>query len=247
MPDLRVFLPQAPDGWGLEIQRKSIRHIYFRVYLDQKKVGVSIPRQVDDQTLASAIHGRADWILKQTAKFPTQKQAIEELGNGDTCYFKGHKYGISVVEKNLRPRVIFDPDPDPDLGPGPGPGLTLQVRPVATREKRDQVLSQWYRDCLRAEIQKLLDKWEPCIGVKTRAFGIRQMKTRWGSCNIQARRIWINLALIRLAPCFLEYVLVHELVHLLERGHNKRFYSFMDKFVPHWKELKKELNQYSLL
>ncbi len=241
MPDLKAFLPQAPDGWSLEILRKSIRHIYFRVYVDGKKIRMSIPRQVDDQTLCRVIQDRADWIIKQTAKPVTQRQSIDGPddgpGNGDTCYFKGDRYGVAVLEKKVPPQVIFDPDC----------GVTLQVRPGATREKRDQVLSQWYRESLRQEIQILLNKWEPCIGVKVQVFGIRQMKTRWGSCNIQARRIWINLALIRLAPCFLEYVLVHELVHLLERGHNKRFYSFMEQFVPNWKELKRELNQYSLL
>lgn len=245
MQDLRAFLPQAPDGWSLEILRKTIKHIYFRVYVDGKKVRMSIPRQVDDQTLSRVIQDRAEWIIKQTAKPVAQRQSLggpnggpdDGPGNGDTCFFKGEKYGVAVLEKKAPPQVIFAPDR----------GVTLQVRPGATREKRDQVLSQWYRDCLRQEIQTLLDKWEPCIGVKVHIFGIRQMKTRWGSCNIQARRIWINLALIRLAPCFLEYVLIHELVHLLERGHNKRFYSFMELFVPRWKELKKELNQYALI
>ena len=121
MPDLRAFLPQAPDGWSLEILRKSIRHIYFRVYPDQKKVGVSLPRQVDEQTLARAIHDRADWIVKQIAKPQVKKQTIAEPGNGDTCYFKGDRYELCVVEKNVPPRVIFDP----------GLGVTLQVRPGA--------------------------------------------------------------------------------------------------------------------
>lgn len=124
--------------------------------------------------------------------------------------------------------------------------LLLYVRPKSSCEKREKILSAWYRSQLKAEIALLLEKWEPCMGVKTREFGVKKMKTRWGSCNTRAKRIWINLSLIRLAPCFLEYVLVHELVHLLERNHNQRFHSFMDQFVPNWPILKKELNQFRL-
>ena len=112
--------------------------------------------------------------------------------------------------------------------------------------ERESLLDGWCREEIKKSIPPILEKWQPLIGVKIRQFGVRKMKTRWGSCNINAARIWLNLKLIHLPLEFLEYVTVHEMVHLLERGHNARFKEFMDKFIPDWRNLKKELGKFSL-
>ncbi len=121
--------------------------------------------------------------------------------------------------------------------------MILQVRPGTTRDKRQQILNDWYRRYMKEIIPDLIQKWEPTIGVRVNDWGVKKMKTRWGSCNIRDRRIWLNLDLAKKPPHCLEYVLVHEMVHLLERHHNDRFKSFMDQFLPQWRLYRDDLNQ----
>ena len=113
--------------------------------------------------------------------------------------------------------------------------LHLHVRPGASAGERQRALSNWYRQELKALIPPLLARWQPVLGVQAAEWGVRSMKTRWGSCNIRARRIWLSLELARKPVECLEYVVVHELVHLLERGHNQRFYAYLDRFLPTWR------------
>jgi predicted metal-dependent hydrolase len=236
MPDLKSFMARAPEGWRLDIIYKKIRHIYFRVYPDKKLVKVSAPYRIKNSALNAVISAKSGWLLKQISTPRPVPAASPEMQTKDVSFFKGKSYPLLFLERPAPPRVVLDEDR----------GILVYTRPGATEEKKNAVLSQWYRNCLKDEIRDLLERWEPVIGVATEDFGVKKMKTRWGSCNTQARRIWINLALIRLSPCYLEYVLVHELIHLLERYHNQRFYGFMDRFLPRWKELKTELNRYSL-
>ncbi|WP_082455727.1 M48 family metallopeptidase [Hymenobacter sp. AT01-02] len=121
--------------------------------------------------------------------------------------------------------------------------LDLHAPLTSTTAQRAQALAHWYRQRLREQLPALLEKWQPIVGVQANAWAIKQMKTRWGTCNIQARRIWLNLELIkRPLPC-LEYVVVHELTHLHERYHNAHFWGLMDRFMPDWRQHKAELNR----
>jgi len=235
MGDLPLFLNSAHRGWSLDIKKKKIQHIYFRVRADKKIIQVSAPIMIDSHALDRAIQSKAPWILKQIQKpRPIQKYRVSHsLSSGDICYFKGKPYFLRVETTAGLPGVTLYSNKE----------LILHIKPASPLLKRQNVLSEWYRGRLKAEITLLLKKWQPIIRVSAREFNVKKMKTRWGSCNIKARRIWINFALIYFSPCFLEYVLVHELVHLLEKRHNKRFYSFMDQFIPNWIEVKKELNQ----
>ena len=124
-----------------------------------------------------------------------------------------------------------------------GRTLEISVRPGMDRAKRDDVLQRWYRQLLRDRAPDLLAKWEPIIGVEVAHCGIKRMKTRWGTCNIEAKRIWLNLELAKKPPACLEYILVHEMVHLLERHHNDRFRAYMDQFLPQWRLHREELNR----
>ena len=103
-------------------------------------------------------------------------------------------------------------------------------------------MTEWYRKELRELIPPLIAKWEPILGVRVNEFGIKKMKTRWGSCNPEVKRIWLNLELAKKSPTCIEYVLVHEMAHLLERSHNETFVAYMDKFLPNWRAIKAELN-----
>lgn len=121
--------------------------------------------------------------------------------------------------------------------------MELRVRPGTSRAQREAVLQRWYRQRLREQIPQLIAKWEPEIGVTVAAWGIKKMKTRWGTCNIAAQRIWLNLELAKKPAACLEYILVHEMVHLLERHHNERYQQFMDRLMPQWRLHREELNR----
>lgn len=140
---------------------------------------------------------------------------------------------LNVVEHDGPPAVLMPNNAT----------LEIRVRPGAGRDKREAVLAAWYRRRLYAAIPPLIAKWEPEIGVTVAEYRIKKMKTRWGSCNIDARRIWLNLELAKKPPACLEYVLVHEMVHLLERRHNDRFRRLMDRFLPQWRLHRDELNR----
>ncbi len=188
-------------SFHIEIVKKKIKNIYFRVYPLKGTIVVSAPAHLDAETINRAILAKKDWILRQVNKRPVMQPLPEKTYiNGEEFFFKG----------------------------------------------REALLDDWCRKEIKKSILLILEKWQPLIGVRIRQFGVRKMKTRWGSCNINAARIWLNLKLIHLPPQFLEYVTVHEMVHLLERGHNARFKGFMDRFIPDWRNLKKELGKFSL-
>ncbi|MDD9304193.1 MAG: M48 family metallopeptidase [Desulfobacter sp.] len=235
MRDLKAFLASAPDGWSIEIIKKNIRHIYFRVYPDKKQVRVSAPRAISSDDLKAAVSAKSPWILKHIC-FPRKTIPLAwETPSSQKVYFKGQAYALVDCQSPSSAQVVLDPEK----------GVMVYSRPNASDDKKAGLLLQWYRDCLDQEISILVDKWVPVMGVTLGQFRIKKMKTRWGSYNTRANRIWINLALIRLSPCFLEYVLVHELVHLLEPSHNARFYGLMDQYYPDWPKVKARLRQYS--
>ena len=120
--------------------------------------------------------------------------------------------------------------------------IDLYVRAGSTREQREKVMKEWYRKHLKEQIPGLLEKWRRVTGVEVKSWGVKLMKTKWGTCNAAAKRIWLNLELAKKPGHSLEYIMVHEMVHLLERHHNERFTAYMDKFMPRWRVYKEELN-----
>ncbi len=225
-------------GFHVEIVQKRIKNIYFRVYPQNQTVLVSAPAHLDPETLNQAILSKKDWILRQAGKQQAARRPSLEKSytTGEEFLFKGRAYPLSVLEQEQgKPACFFQ-----------GDHIRLIVKPGSTAPDRQSLIDGWCREEMQQVLPLILRTWEPRIGVKIRRFGIRKMKTRWGSCNIIAARIWLNLSLIHLPPRFLEYVTVHEMVHLLERGHNARFKGFMDQFIPDWRDLKKELARFNL-
>ena len=152
--------------------------------------------------------------------------------NGESHYFLGQRYRLRVHEHEAPARVAVRGIAS----------LDLFVRPGASAEQREAVLLHWYREQLKALIPPLLERWQPILGVQARAWGIKKMKTKWGSCNPTAKRLWFNLELAKKPAMCLEYLVVHELVHLLERNHTERFTTLMDGFLPNWSVCRATLN-----
>lgn len=211
----------------VQVIRKPIKNLHLGVYPPDGHVRVSAPEQMSDDTIRLAIISRLSWIKKQQASFQAQsRQSEREMVSGESHYVFGQRYRLDVIEPRGRHEIVIK-----NHGT-----LQLFVNPGTTTANRTRVLKEWYRQQLKDRIPALLQRWEPMIGCSVSGWGVKKMKTKWGSCNIQQRRILLNLELAKKPIECLEYVVVHELVHLLERHHGDRFKTYMDKFLPTWQK-----------
>lgn len=224
----------------IELVRKNIKNINLSVHAPEGRIRISAPKGVSDETIRLFIISKLPWIKKQQEKFKNQvRQPQREFVSGESHYFQGMSYLLNVIYVPIKPRAEIREEKCMECSVR---HIDLYVRPDSTNEQRQKVMVEWYRKQLKKEIPDLIEKWEPIMGVKVDSWGIKLMKTRWGTCNPQAKRIWINLELAKVYMHCLEYVVVHEMVHLLERYHDDRFTAYMDKFLPDWKSRKEELN-----
>ena len=222
------------SGISVEVVRKDIKHFYIGVHPPNGRVRVSAPLHFDEDAVRMALITRLAWIRQKQAEFAKQeRQSEREFVTGESHYFAGRRYRLDVIEQDCPPKVWLPNNTK----------IALSVRPGSDRAKRRAVMQRWYRQHLRAEVPPLLEKWEPKLGVSVNEVRIKRMKTLWGSCNIGAKRIWLNLELAKKPKSCLAYVLVHEMVHLLERDHNDRFRGLMDKFLPQWRTYRDTLNR----
>ena len=222
------------DGLMVSVVRKNIKNLHLAVYPPDGHIRVAVPLLVDDEAVRLAVITRLAWIKRQQEKFAQQeRQTRREYVSGESHYYLGARYRLNLIERDgvsrveLRNRQFID----------------LYVRPNSTVEQRRRAMAAWYRAYLRDTIPTLIEKWEKTIGVEVAEWSIKQMKTRWGTCNIEAARIWINLELAKKSPPCLEYIVVHEMVHLLERLHNDHFRALMTQFLPQWQFIRDELNR----
>lgn len=222
------------SGVTVEVVRKAIKNLHLGVYPPNGRVRVAAPLRVNDNAVRLAVIGKLGWIKRQQARFQAQpRQSEREMVSGETHYFLGQRYRLRVIPRDgagqiiIRRRGIME----------------LHVRPQTDARQRERILQGWYRQQLRGLIPPLLEKWQAAVGVEIADWGIKKMKTKWGSCNVEAGRIWLNLELAKKPAACLEYIVVHEMVHLLERCHSERFTELMDSFLPKWRLHREELNR----
>jgi hypothetical protein len=216
----------------VQVVRKKIKNMHLSVHPPEGNVRISVPLFVDDDQVRSAITSRLSWISKKQRYFQDKpRQAAARMVTGESHQVFGKSYRLEVIERRGRHEIKIDHDAT----------LLLSVRPGTDTAYRRKVLHEWYRSLLKERIPVLLTQWETRIGVKTTDWGVKRMRTRWGSCNTRKKRIWLNLELAKKPPECLEYVLVHELVHLLERHHNARFKLLLSRFLPGWEPIRDAL------
>jgi predicted metal-dependent hydrolase len=222
------------SGLTVDVVRKAIKNLHLGVYPPDGRVRVAVPLAVSDEAVRLAVIGKLGWIRRQRKGFAGQdRQSEREMVSGESHYFLGRRMRLRVIEHNGTAKVVVRNTRFIDL----------HVRPGTSGEERGHVLNRWYRAQLKTLIPPLLEKWQPVLGVHVADWGIKRMKTKWGSCNVDARRIWFNLELAKKPVRCLEYIAIHELVHLLERHHNDRFTALMDRFLPQWRLCRDELNR----
>jgi len=221
---------------GIEalVLRKAVKNLHLNVLPPAGKVRVTAPLHMKDDAIRTFLATRIPWIRKQQAKFQAQeRQTPREYVSGETHYFFGNKHRLEVITANVKPKVEIRGKKK----------IVLTVRPDSPLSKRELVIRNWYREELRTFLSQVISKWEKKIGVEANNWGIKRMKTRWGTCNNKPKRIWFNLELAKKPESCVEYVVVHELVHLVEKKHNERFIALMDKHLPKWRSERDELNR----
>ena len=217
----------------VEVTQKDIKNVHLSVYPPFGQVKIAAPNRMDLDTIRIYAISKLSWIRKQQAKIKAQKrEAPRAYLTKESHYYLGKRYLLKVIEHHSSPIVKLKHNT-----------IELYIRPETDTAKRKEILDNWYRTQLKELVPKYILKWEKEMKVKVNEFGIKKMKTKWGTCNIAAQRIWLNLELARNPISCLEYIIIHEMTHLLERNHNNRFVALMNQFMPNWKEVKEELNR----
>ncbi|MCK9398269.1 MAG: M48 family metallopeptidase [Methylobacter sp.] len=218
---------------AVDVVLKDIKNIHLSVYPPTGKVRIAAPLRMDLDTIRVFAITKLGWIKSQQKKLrEQQRETPREYLDRESHYVWGKRYLLQLVEKNAAPEVELKHNK-----------MRLQIRPASSDVKKQEILEAWYREILKDAVPALIGKWEPLIGVKVERFFVQRMKTKWGSCSPKSKSIRLNTELAKKPPECLEYIVVHELVHLLEPTHNTRFITLMDRFMPKWRFYKDELNK----
>ncbi|MEJ5315576.1 MAG: SprT family zinc-dependent metalloprotease [Tenuifilum sp.] len=218
----------------IDVVRKDIKNIHLAVYPPKGRVRIAAPLNITEDAIRLYVISKLGWIKRHQRKFETQERITpREYKQRESHYFKGRRYLLQIVETDKRQKVVLKNKKF----------IELHIKPDTPTEKRHEILTEWYRIELKKQIPTMIEKWEKILNVKVDDWQVKQMKTKWGSCNIEKKRIWLNLELAKKPEHCLEYIIVHEMVHLLERHHNERFQYYMDLHLPNWRQLKTELNK----
>lgn len=220
----------------IEVVLKDIKNVHLSVYPPNGRVRIAAPLHLDLDTIRIYSISKLAWIKRQQAKLRKQKREAPRLFiNRESHYFKGRRYMLKIVPTTGRHEVILK-----------ARSIEMHVHFDTSRENKQKLMDDFYRSHLKAITATLIEKWEGLLYVQVKAFGIKRMTTKWGTCNEKAGRIWLNLELAKKPIEYLEYVVVHEMVHLKERKHNEKFVAYLDKQLPNWRHLKEELNKLGL-
>lgn len=227
----------AVSGIRVQIERKDIKNLHLGVYPPNGRVRVAAPLVVSDDAVRLAVIDKLGWIRRQQAKFVEQpRQSAREMVSGESHYFLGRRYRLRVHEQPGKQFVAIRGIASMDLFVNPG----------RTTEQREAVLLRWYRQQLNTLVPALVAQWEKTLNVQANAWGIKRMKTKWGSCNPASQRVWFNLELAKKPAQCLEYIVAHEMAHLLERKHTDRFRALLDQHLPSWQQWRAVLSRMPL-
>ncbi|NLO20759.1 MAG: M48 family metallopeptidase [Syntrophomonadaceae bacterium] len=220
------------SGIPVEVCKKDIKNMHLYVKPPNGKVSVSAPLNMSDEAIERFVRSKSSWIKKHVNKFEGQPHKSQrEYVSGETLYVWGKQYFLQVQYGTGKNMLVLS-----------GDKAILTVRKGSTAKQRDNFVKEWYRELLKREVARLLPKWEELTRLNCDSWQTKYMKTRWGTCNTVTRKIWLNLQLAQKNPECLEYVILHELLHLIEKNHNARFLSLMDTYMPYWRQIKRQLN-----
>lgn len=218
-----------------EVEWKKIKNIHLTIYPPNARIHVSAPLFMTEEAIHLFLISKQAWIKQKVSQVLNQnRQTPREYVSGENHYFKGQRFRLKVIYHNAPAKVEIQGNEF----------INLYVREGVTEERKAEIIKEWYREKLKETLPELISKWEAIIGVKANKWSIKQMKTIWGSCNHRTKNILFNLELIKKPLHCIEYVVVHELLHIKVRLHNKEYISLLNKYFPNWKQIKDELNEF---
>ena len=221
---------------GIALRRKDVKHVHLSVHPPSGRVTLVAPKGTRPEVARAYAVSKLEWIRDQQAKLREQaRETPRQFVERESHYLWGRRYLLSVREEEAKPAIR--------LGHR---YITLTVRPGSSRAKREAVMHAWHKSLLHVAVPDLIRKWEPRLGVKVAGYFLQRMKTRWGGCNHRARNIRLNTELVKKPKDLLEYVVIHEMVHLIEPTHSERFVALLDEHYPSWREAREELNELPL-
>ena len=221
------------NGISVEIIKKNIKNMHLYVQPPDGKVQVSAPKHLSDESILMFVRTKIGWIRKQQERFKNQpRQSERQYVSGESFYVLGKQYFLQVeYSYKGNSLVLF------------GDKAILTVRKESTPKQREAFVREWYREILKAEIEKYLPKWEKKTGLYCDSWQTKYMTTRWGTCNTNTKKIWFNLQLAKKPIECIEYIILHELAHLKVKNHGNDFVAILDSYMPFWRETKKKLNE----
>ncbi len=223
-------------GVSVDVVSKNIKNLHLSVYPPTGRVRIAAPQHMKLETIRVFAISKLGWIKRQQRDVVSQdREAPREYLERESHYVWGKRYLMKVVVVDGAPAVGLSHRQ-----------LVLNVRPETSEVRRGEILDAWYRTQIKLAMPALLERWQPLMSVKVERFFVQRMKTKWGSCIPSAGSIRLNTDLAKKPPGCLEYIVVHELAHLLEPTHNARFTGLMDRFLPNWRQLRDDLNHLPL-
>lgn len=221
----------------VDVLKKDIKNIHLNVLPPYGEIRVSAPLKTNDEAIRLFIVSKLSWIKKQRDKFEKQeRETRRKYISGENHYFRGQRYLLNIIDYKGNPKVILRNTKYMDF----------YINKSSSVARKKRIMNNWYRRELKKILPSLIKKWNKKMKMDIQDYRVKYMKTKWGSCNEKDERIWINLELIKKPLHHLEYVVVHEMTHFLERKHNDRFVGYMNKFMPQWRMIKGELNNFIL-
>lgn len=217
----------------IDVVKKDIKNMHLSVYPPTGRVRIAAPKDLKDEAIRLYAIGKIRWIKKHQKSFYEQlRETPREYITGESHYFDGKRYLLKVIERHGKHEIKIKNKTY----------LELYVNPNTTKVAKEKVFNEWYRNHLKTVVPEIIDFWEQKIGQKCESWNVKKMRTKWGSCSIEKRKILLNLELAKKPRHCIEYVIVHELIHFIERNHNNNFKVLLSKFMPNWKTYKRELN-----
>jgi hypothetical protein len=218
---------------AIDVVKKDIKNIHLSVYPPVGRVRISAPLRMDVEKIRVYAISKLDWVKKQQKKMRQQdRESPREYIDRESHFLWGRRYLLKVQEVDVPPSVEVKHNT-----------LMLRVRPGTVEDSRAEILEEWYRRQLKDAAPKLVAQWERMMGVRVANLFVQRMRTKWGGCNVRSRNIRLNTELAKKPRECLEYILVHEMVHLLEPTHGQRFVALMDQFMPNWEFYREQLNR----
>ena len=218
---------------AVDVVRKDIKNVHLSVYPPSGRVRIAAPERLSLDTIRVFAISKMPWIRRQQSKLRDQeRETPREYLSRESHYIWGKRYLLTVLKADQAPSVELSHS-----------RIVLRVRSGTNQTKRQSILEEWYREQVKAAVPPLVEKWERLIGAKVQRIFVQRMKTKWGSCNHRAGTIRLNTDLAKKPKACLEYIVVHEMIHLLEPTHNERFIALMDQYMPKWQSIRNMLNR----